>query len=98
MCGALGQVKEQGYVQEEQRGRILAEERGGGGVAISARSVDDWGQGIWAVTSTRSEVRSADPGLQPPAGEPRRGGEKNIRRLRLAAAPTVADAGGRAPL
>lgn len=49
-----------------------------GGVVFSARFVGDWGQGIRAVTSTQPEVQGADPGLQPPAGEPRRGGERTF--------------------
>lgn len=48
------------------------------GVAFNMRSVGDWGQGIRAVTSTQTEAGSVAPGMQPPAGKPRRGGERAI--------------------
>lgn len=68
-----------------ERARLCAERaarsnlcRRMGGIVFSARFVGDWGQGIRAITSTQPEVQGADPGLQPPAGEPRRGGERTF--------------------
>lgn len=95
MCGTLGQGKEQGYVQKEQRDRIFVEEWGG---SPSVRGLWVTGGREFGLSPPLSpRFRAQIPGFSHPLAN-RGGAGKEHSTPAIGRRSTAADASGRAPL